>query len=175
MRLQKLNGWQRLWILASVIYLAFAMFIAIVDFPPEKICELPMREYDMDGLVRDPDFQDRPWSDRHAILKEADPSGYGTLDSNRQANLLRDMKNEPWWQGGANNKKQNSQTYTSKPSYRIEDNLNRVICDPLFQSLPRKRFLFIGTMILIWIIPCLAIYVLGLSLHWVYRGFRKVE
>src|ERR1039457_2188370 len=28
-----LNGWQRLWILASIMYLVFIVFISVIDFP----------------------------------------------------------------------------------------------------------------------------------------------
>ena len=33
MRLNNLNGWQRLWLLASIIYLVLVAFIAVEDFP----------------------------------------------------------------------------------------------------------------------------------------------
>ncbi len=34
------------------------------------------------------------------------------------------------------------------------------------------RINFIGKMFATWLIPCLALYALGPSLHWVYRGFK---
>jgi hypothetical protein len=59
-----------------------------------------MAEYNIDGLMRDPDFQSKPWNERHAIMKEADPSGYGKLSSNGQSGMLNEMKQQPWWKPG---------------------------------------------------------------------------
>jgi len=59
-----------------------------------------MAEYDIDSLVRDPDFQRRPFEERRAILKEADAEGFGTLDNGSQTRMLAEMKQQPWW-GGA--------------------------------------------------------------------------
>ena len=63
-----------------------------------------MADYDIDALVRDPDFQRRSFSERRAILNEADPQGYGALDQRGQTRMLADMKNQDWWQDGASKK-----------------------------------------------------------------------
>jgi hypothetical protein len=59
-----------------------------------------MAEYDIDSLVRDPDFQRRSFAERKAILREADAEGFGTLPEPAQSRMLVDMKGQDWWQGG---------------------------------------------------------------------------
>jgi hypothetical protein len=61
-----------------------------------------MAGYDIDGLVKDPDFQRRPFNERKAILREADAEGFGTLPEAAQSRMLVDMKGQEWWQGGKN-------------------------------------------------------------------------
>jgi hypothetical protein len=59
-----------------------------------------MAEYDIDSLVRDPDFQRRSFAERKAILREADSEGFGALPEPAQSRMLVDMKGQDWWQGG---------------------------------------------------------------------------
>lgn len=59
-----------------------------------------MGEYNIDSLVRDPEFQGKPFSDRAAILRQADPEGFGKLNDKAQSRMLMDMKGQDWWQGG---------------------------------------------------------------------------
>ena len=70
-----------------------------------------MADYNVDTLVRDPEFQSASFGDRAAILRKADPEGFGKLPTDRQTRRLMDMKSQDWWQGGANKKK----TQTSTP------------------------------------------------------------
>jgi hypothetical protein len=59
-----------------------------------------MAGYDIDALVRDPDFQGRSFAERKAILREADAEGFGTLPEAAQSRMLVDMKGQEWWTGG---------------------------------------------------------------------------
>jgi hypothetical protein len=59
-----------------------------------------MPQYDLDSLVRDPDFQGRSFAERKAILREADAEGFGTLPEAAQSRMLVDMKGQEWWTGG---------------------------------------------------------------------------
>ena len=42
----KLNGWQRLWVVCSVIYLALVMFIAAAEYPSAE----DARHFDEDHI-----------------------------------------------------------------------------------------------------------------------------
>jgi len=59
-----------------------------------------MAGYDIDSLVRDPDFQRRPFGERKAILREADADGFGKLPGSAQSRMLVEMKGQDWWKGG---------------------------------------------------------------------------
>jgi hypothetical protein len=59
-----------------------------------------MAGYDIDALVRDPDFQGRSFAERKAILREADAEGFATLPEAAQSRMLVDMKGQEWWTGG---------------------------------------------------------------------------
>jgi hypothetical protein len=141
MQIKNLNGWQRLWVLTSLIYLAFVIFIAVVDFPSSK-----------KGIV---------WDDE--IIKNLSAK---TLEIIAKA----DKSSQKW------NVDLNNGYKVNVPVNTTEADLEYIAKDyneSIRKITNSKRMPFIGTMMFVWLIPCLAVYVLGLSLYWVYRGFRK--
>lgn len=54
---------------------------------------------DIQGLIRDPEFQGMPFEERRQLLSEADPDFAGVTPQ-EQTQILREMKSQPWWQGG---------------------------------------------------------------------------
>jgi len=56
---------------------------------------------DFEGLIRDPEFQSKPWNERHAILTKVSPDGYAKAPPAKQADFMNEMKQQSWWQGGA--------------------------------------------------------------------------
>lgn len=53
----------------------------------------------LDSLIQDPDFQSKPWAARLDMLKQASPD-FNAKSPNDQAQMMVDMKKQPWWQGG---------------------------------------------------------------------------
>jgi len=143
MQIKSLNGWQRLWVLTSLIYLIFVIFVAVVDFPS------PGKTY---------------ISDDEVIKK---------LSTKTLEILTKGDNSSPKWNVDLNNGYK-----INVPVNTIEADLEYIAKDyndSIHKISESKRVSFIGTMMLVWLIPCLAVYIFGLSLRWVYKGFRKTE
>jgi hypothetical protein len=143
MQIKSLNGWQRLWILTSLIYLAFIVFVAVVDFPS------PGKTYISDD----------------EIIKNLSTK---TLEIRSEGD-----KSSPKWNVDLNNGYK-----VNVPVNTIEADLEYIAKDyndSIHKIATGKRVPFIGKMIFVWLIPCFAIYALGISFHWVYRGFKKEQ
>lgn len=205
--LNKLNGWQRLWILASSIYFIVIAIEAIVYFPSSDIFSLeeaqeyhlrsylivpehvtveeppstlvdisrrsgvPLRnliaDYDQkekrvksiimseqNGIVGDSIFQNLNYHDRWYYLKAYYPE-FKELLLDDQAKIILKLKQQKWWH-----------------PERAKDELVKILKET--RAATRiEQLKHIGLEFLAWIIPCLAVYALGLSLNWVYRGFKK--
>lgn len=129
MNLKNLNGWRRLWILSSAIYLIFVSFIAVEDFPSKP---------NTTNMAND-----SPSNDSIRVQVPA----YNTYVDFPKG------------------------TDTSIIEKVIKENFPNKHIEP--ESLIKMRAVFISKMLLTWLVPCLVVYILGLSLHWVYSGFRK--
>ena len=143
MQIKKLNGWWRLWILSSLIYLGFVIFIAVVDFPS------PGNIYISDD----------------EIIKN--------LSARTMEIRTKGDKSSPKWNVDLNNGYK-----VNVPVNTIDSDLEYIAKDyndSIHKIADGKRVPFIGKMIFVWLIPCIAVYALGLSLRWVCRGFRKAE
>lgn len=91
-----------------------------------------MAGYDIDALVRDPDFQGRSFAERKAILREADAEGFGTLPEAAQSRMLVDMKGQEWWTGGK-----------AKTAERVTGNMNPTAAES--EAFRRKAVADTGT------------------------------
>ena len=160
-----LNGWQRLWVVLSVLWLFVVCTIGIVAWPmpasvPHGEVYLKMVNVDHDG-ARFVDFVpaltavgaepqkgtvvsfDPNWG-----TSQEGPHG-ATIDvgGHRLQLALRDMP---------------------------DSDVNRAVGEyyaALRKVLVSKRITFTGQLAAVWLIPLAALYALGLSVGWVRRGF----
>ncbi len=151
MQIKKLNGWQRLWILTSLIYLAVVVFVAAVDFPS-------------------------PWKTEIAQGEILENLSTKTLLLMRSAGKFADENGRIDPENVITIKFPNKTVIVPPDTKQSDlDYVNKDYCNTVIKLTNKKRISFIGTMVAVWLIPCVAVYALGLSIHWVYRGFRKVE
>ena len=145
MHIKKLNGWQRLWILASVIWLITVLFIAVSTYPTKQNTFIGN-----DEVIKD-------LSDK-TIKILAKPVGVIGKYSN-----IRSVETLPNWLefSVASGTSQSDIDYVRNDYTNVD---NKII--------NKKRIRFVWQMAIFWIVPCIVIYALGLSFNWVYRGFK---
>lgn len=155
MRLNNLNGWQRLWALTSIIYLIFVVSISVVDFPSpenmwiaddEVLKNLSTKTLEL--LVKPKNTIVDPWDKRPDVFDQINPDIVVKI-------LSRSL------------------TIPANTKQTDIDYIRKDCNNAVSKIVNQKRIYFVGKMITIWIIPCLLVYALGLSFLWVYRGFRK--
>jgi hypothetical protein len=114
----KLSGWQRLWIVTSVLYLMLIIVAVVNDnsFPKERT-EYELRNY-------------------------YSTTFYSIDDRGNMAPLPKETRSL------------------------------KVLANEEHEFVTKKRYIFIGQMAILWVFPCLAVYALGLSINWIYKGFR---
>lgn len=148
MQIKKLNGWQRLWVLSSVIWLITVLFIAVSTYPTKQ-----------NTFIGDDEVM-KNLSDK-TIKILAKPGGVVGKYSN-----IRSVETLP---NGlefsvASGMSQADIDYVRNDYTNVD---NKIV--------NKKRISFIWQMAMFWIAPCIVIYVIGLSLNWVYRGFKKEQ
>jgi len=146
MKVKELSGWQRLWILATVIYFLFLLIISYADFPTVN-----------NSFFEDKDIAKYLSAKTLQILADEGASFDGVTNAKKQITLPTGKEVYI------------SINYTQKD----EDYINHDYEKTISKLLNRNRIAFSVAMVALWIIPCLAVYVLGLSFHWVYMGFKK--
>jgi len=191
MRLNKLNGWQRLWVFTSIVYLVVVFLIAVADYPEKifianddviknlstKTMEIESKLYPFDKKNKDivyhiymltKGFLVEPPQTKPKITDPYVRSNFSPKRVNPVEAFLAQSDDE--YRAQSNDKYESAYTKIKKVDM---DYVSKDYSKAFTKTLNQKRINFIGMMIMIWIIPCLTVYILGLSLHWVYRGFKK--
>ena len=151
MRLNKLNGWQRLWVLVSAIYLFVVIFFAVFTFPsPENntdadkiLKSLPTKSLEI--LAGQSSGVPDKLTDEHSkTIPVTYPNGQVLefLPSTNKTDI----------------------EYVSKEYWNTVTDLTNT-----------KRIIFLFQMLLAWIVPCVILYLLSWSIGWVYKGFIKEQ
>lgn len=144
--LDKLNGWQRLWILVSAIYLVIVMITVCVNWPTENNTKITGDEIAKFLTTKSLNIiiKDKEQTDGLKAFKEMKSFGTGATMTL-------------------------SQSTTQKELEYLGNDINGAIAKILY----KVRIWYVIRALIAWIIPCLVVYALGLSLNWVYRGFKK--
>jgi hypothetical protein len=142
-KISRLNGWQRLWILLSTTYLIGVVSIAVLLFP-KKADYLSTRVYDTINLT----------------IKHV-PELQGSY-----AYQIRD-----------DYKDLSDQEVIKRIHAKFKDKIDYSEIERDYgtklERLPSEKAKAVGIWFLVWLIPSLATYVLGWSVAWVIRGFKK--
>jgi len=152
---KKLSGWQRLWILTSLIYLFVVVGFAYIIYEPPSEEKIDNQMRDLKSSLNQNIFN---FFDQEAmILKEYDISAFQEKDK---------------WilklNGGERIVLGNNFTPDT-----IVEKLGEYL--KLQYEKDKKNFLFkyVAKACAFWVIPVIVIYILGFSVGWVIRGFRK--
>lgn len=158
--LNRLNGWQRLWLVLMILYGLVVAVVTVAFFPKESDI-LNSWAWDamrvaIDDIKRTKKYDGTMWDFRDAFFKNKTDEEivHSLTDGARNINLA-DSKT-----ADLADYKSNILTLENKYQKQIKD-------------LPREQLKATGMAFLVWMIPALAIYVLGYAVGWIYRGFKE--
>lgn len=196
MKLDKLNGWHRLWILLSTVYFVLVTSYVILKFPKAENISHQSEFYKKlskksAGMI-DPATLDDALALGGKIVQEADlqktqraggkkniniglPEGF-ILDK-PQRPIKKDIFDEiqPDIDFHPTIEMPNGHSIKFKEKLSEED--KRIASQEYWrvveQKATGKRLHLLLYAFLFWLVPCMVLYALGWSINWVYKGFKQ--
>ena len=153
-KMERLNGWQRLWLVLGIVYLAMIVTWTISIFPSK----LTIGEYLNDAKI--PDGAAIPNPDKPRFFVRIDDKWIEVQalaynpDTGEEIYCLNDKWSEPSL----------SLQYVKLPHPLSKDEI---------KVLRTKQTKVIGRGILLWIGLWIMLYVIGISIAWIRAGFKK--
>ena len=191
----RLNGWQRLWIVVSILYLIPVVGIAALAWPTpeatshrdEFIKRLPAElRAQVEGAYRSEYDWKEAWKRRGGDSFQPDTAAQGkptkTISGRRRASTARetgpdlaalnrdltDLPGPAYFDNGAVLDIRAAKKGDAEPDVRV----GRAYWEIVETEIRHARLALIGGAALWWVIPSVALYALGWSVAWVRRGFR---
>ena len=151
-RINALTGWQRLWLVASLLWLVAIPMLASTSFPTEA-------KWEAETLARIIEA-----STANRVATEEIKTGCWA-QSEKSGELLdyalcMEANRIPY---------QNSIARSREDAARIQEQGNLRIHDTLLT----EQFKSVGLAALLWLIPVGTVYLLGVAGAWVVQGFRR--
>lgn len=147
----KLNGWQRIWVVLSIIY--FLVVITVSGFIINDVRPSSVK------IKKD-------YSYKFKLSLMANSDFRGLLDDAKQIVIERLLNNDEILNKFGHKKHLNNKFLDIKEQYKNE-----------LSELNKKQLHFfiksIVIFLLVWLIPICLIYVFGLSVRWVINGFTS--
>ena len=141
-----LNGWQRLWVLVSVFYVVPVAIVAYLELPGKDLSHSDAFYTQLSSASLE------KLSISGGKNRIVDPDDIGTERKMPNGHILQFRK-------GVTNEQV---SMVAREYYALVDHATSV-----------KRIRVVGYAFLIWLLPCIGLYLFGHSVGWVYRGFRK--
>ena len=142
----KLNGWQRLWVLASSIYFVIISAYVFVEFPqPERI-------------THDRAYVKRLSAQSQTLMVPEDKEGWQNA--------------EDW---GTDVEMPNGTRLSFKKGVSEKDMsvAAKEYWALITATANERRWSLVGSAALWWLVPSIALYIFGWAIGWVYRGFQS--
>jgi hypothetical protein len=175
--LKNIGGWYRLWIVLSVIYLFVIIRFAVINFPtnidnyPGSIdfyYKLERRDYVIDTVGDYLGLKDKILkqisSEKNVQRKNRDPFFIHNAIYDELTKKYKKLSNEELIEKLYNEYKNKINFDFSSIENEYRKNMYK---------LKQKRIYFIGKVFLIYFIPVIMLYLFGLSVRWIYRGFHR--
>lgn len=140
----KLNGWQRIWVVLSVIYFVIVVVFTYTVWPTESKI-------------------DNSWV-YSLIDKTKDPNDY----TYQIRDAYKDISDKELI------KRINAKYSTNQDYKEILNEINLKYQGEL-QSLWKNQFRTTGIALVAWLLPIAIVYLLGLSVGWIYKGFKNKQ
>lgn len=164
-RLNRLNGWQRLWVLASVLYMIAVSVVVVAVFPTQAEV---MERWRSEQIA---EAQRRRLSEEEAMecLRSQGlvPNDDGVLPEEKES------FDEFFKSKGLSDEHGQLQRLTYMQLALVVDTSVNKRNEEILASLGAVQLRLVAAAVSLWLVPCLALYALGWSIGWVSHGFRK--
>lgn len=146
-RLNRLDGWQRACLVVALVWLPLVCFLRYPGFPTEE------RWYS--------EYRDRSFEVKRELMEEAEKY----REHCRKYSDIYDYNNcsqanGPYYKGAVARAQARADEIVSAGQRRIEDNL----------TLEQQKAVVIA--VAMWLGPIVVLYIVGILVGWVVRGFR---
>lgn len=158
----KLGGWHRLWIVISIVYLVPVVYFTFLSTPKSA----QMYNFEENFQLSKIDYSDL----YEGSLSEVSHDRF--VKANSLLEKVKSARNEGY-------------SYSEIEEYLIDQSYDKEIVSLSFLLLKdkaekdglklyrehRKQIIIEGVMM--WVFPVLLVYLIGLSVAWIYKGFTK--
>lgn len=145
--LRRLNGWQRLWVLATILYLGPVCVVAIDSFPKARDYTRTRVDDSIEAVGRymETTTTGYTFEGAYAVRQKY----YGDLSDDEIIDRI-------------------------STKFKGKVDLSRIELEYLrkLDGLRGEQAKILGYALMWWLIPSLSLYLLGLAVAWVIRGFR---
>ena len=147
MNIRKLNGWQRLWVLLSIIYFVVVLLLTVALYPSRS-------GYEELRVLKSLDL----------VGKYLERNNKGYKYEGAWVTKLKYFKNYTDEQiiSRLHSKFKGKVDFTRIEKVYLHDKDNYW----------KYELMYLGVMLLVWVLPISLIYLLGLGIKWVIRGFK---
>jgi hypothetical protein len=142
----QLNGWQRLFLVLSGLYLIFVSFFIGIVFPAKSECQ-SNRVFDTVNLI-----------------KKYRPNEFGELRTYEVRDRVLKSGADRWF--GEVHRQFKGRIDFSSIEEKYKNNI---------QEIPRQQRTLIVYGIALWIIPVVIVYVVGFLIAWIVKGFKDTN
>lgn len=157
----RLNGWQRLWILVSVLYLLLVGSLAYAFWPT-----LESTRHRAEFIERMPADVRKQINGAYASQWEADQEAKDVSRTLPPGFVLKGRE-------GRLQVLPNGAVFRVVGSEFEQFRVLAAYVDVVDAEVKAQRWATARTVALAGLVPCLALYALGWAIGWVYRGFRS--
>jgi hypothetical protein len=153
---QRLNGWQRLWVLVSVLYLVLVALVTYIFWPTVETTW-----HRAEFIERMPAHARQHVSTAYSSQYEAD---------REEREVKAKYPNVEW--DGRPKVLPNGAVLIVKGDDFQQFNAMVAYSEIINAEVKAQRWATVGYAALAWLVPCLALYAFGWAIGWVFRGFR---
>ena len=200
MKLDKLHGWHRLWILLSIVYFVLVASYVILNFPKaenishqsEFYKKLSTKSAGMiypatidDALalggkiVQETELQNaqRAGGKKNINTELQLPAGF-ILDK-PQSSIKKDIFDEIQPSIDFHPIMEMPNKHTIEFNAKLSEENMKIASEEYWrvvkQKTTEKRLHLLFYAFLCWVVPCLSLYALGWSIGWIYEGFKQKD
>lgn len=149
MKLNNLNGWMRLWIFVSAIYFILVTSFVVLNFPKTPILQ-----------------------ENYKVKKVTYRGEKGFYEESTSIFTPLSTMKKITYDGKKGFYDDQIGFVPVDSSYLLKAGLEKGPWEDYQKKTTEKRLYLVSYAFLFWLLPCLAIYVSGQSIYWVYKGFK---
>lgn len=161
MNSNKLNGWQRIFAILAVVWIIPSVWMTYRNFPLEQQIHVNANQVYADGM------------DARRAQEEEVRRHCQSISGDDIFAFMRCMDINYGTQGlGFDERRAATELRNAKFHNDLRETIDRIIKNDL-EQLPENQAWVVFQGLLIWVMPLLSVYALGLGVVWIKSGFKK--